>query len=122
MSLPAVVDAALALLLIVGALFALVGSVGLLRLSDVLKRLHGPTKAGTVGVGAVLIVSLIYWAFAGQPGLHELLITLFVVVTAPVAAHMLVKAAVHRDPSLRPPSPPGARDSIDAIDQRQGNP
>jgi multicomponent K+:H+ antiporter subunit G len=106
--LPAIIDIALAVLLLVGAAFALIGSIGLLRFSDVLKRLHGPTKAGTVGVGAVLIVSMIYWAFAGQPGLHELLITLFVVVTAPVAAHMLVKAAVHRDPSLRPPPPPSS--------------
>jgi multicomponent K+:H+ antiporter subunit G len=104
--LPAVIDILLAVLLVVGAAFALVGSIGLLRLSDVLRRLHGPTKAGTVGVGAVLIVSMVYWAFAGHAGLHELLITLFVVVTAPVAAHMLVKAAVHRDPSLRPPQPP----------------
>jgi multicomponent K+:H+ antiporter subunit G len=111
--LPVAVDVLLALLLLLGAVFALIGSIGLLRFSDVLKRLHGPTKAGTVGVGAVLIVSLVYWAFAGQPGLHELLITLFVVVTAPVAAHMLVKAAVHRDPTLRPP-PPGARDKMNS--------
>jgi multicomponent K+:H+ antiporter subunit G len=42
-----------------------------------------------------------------MPGLHELLITVFVVLTAPIAAHLLVKAALHRDPSLRPPSGDG---------------
>jgi len=56
----------------------------------------------------VLLASIGYFAAAGKASLHELLITLFVFMTAPVAAHLLVKAAAHVDPRLRPPSgPPG---------------
>jgi multicomponent K+:H+ antiporter subunit G len=104
MPLPLWLDILLALLVLGGAAFALVGSIGLVRFSEFLKRLHGPTKAGTVGVGAVLLASLGYFAATGVPGLHELLITTFVVLTAPIAAHLLVKAALHRDPALRPTS------------------
>jgi multicomponent K+:H+ antiporter subunit G len=104
MPLPPWLDLLLALLVLGGAAFALVGSIGLVRFSEFLKRLHGPTKAGTVGVGAVLLASLGYFAATGVPGLHELLITTFVVLTAPIAAHLLVKAALHRDPALRPTS------------------
>ncbi len=107
-ALPPWLDVVLSLLVLAGALFALVGSIGLVRFSEFLKRLHGPTKAGTVGVGAVLLASIGYWAANGRFGLHELLITAFVVMTAPIAAHMLVKAALHADPRLRPPSPPPA--------------
>lgn len=104
MPLPLWLDILLAVLVLGGAAFALVGSIGLVRFSEFLKRLHGPTKAGTVGVGAVLLASLGYFAATGVPGLHELLITTFVVLTAPIAAHLLVKAALHRDPALRPSS------------------
>jgi multicomponent K+:H+ antiporter subunit G len=101
-------DALAAALVAVGVAFALVGSLGLARLSDFLKRLHGPTKASTLGVGCVLIASMIYFAARGQSTLHELLITLFVFLTAPVSAHLLVKAAMRLDPRLAPPDPPPA--------------
>lgn len=106
--LPLWVDVLATVLVVVGVLFALVGSLGLAKLSDFLKRLHGPTKASTLGVGCVLIASMLYFAGTGRPALHELLITLFVFLTAPVSAHLLVKAAMHLDPRLRPPDPPGA--------------
>ena len=60
--LPALLDALLALLVALGAVFALIGSWGLARLSDFLKRLHGPTKATTLGVGSVLIASAIWFS------------------------------------------------------------
>jgi multicomponent K+:H+ antiporter subunit G len=106
LALPVWLDAALAALLVAGAVFALIGSWGLARLSTFLKRLHGPTKATTLGVGCVLIASVLYFSFGrGQPGLRELLVTLFLFLTAPVSAHLLVKALLRRDPSLRPPLP-----------------
>ncbi len=104
--LPLWLDALLALLLVVGAGFALIGSWGLAKLSDFPKRLHGPTKATTLGVGCVLIVSMAVFAWAGEFGAHELLITVFLFLTAPVSAHLLIKAALHADPALRPPPPP----------------
>ena len=89
-----------ALLLVVGGFFALVGAVGLVRFQDFFMRLHAPTKAGTLGVGGVLLASMVAsWARGGM-GLHELLITLFIFVTAPVSAQLLALAALH----LRLPS------------------
>lgn len=108
--LPFWIDALAAALVVVGVGFALVGSIGLVKLSDFLKRLHGPTKASTLGVGCVLIASMLYFAGTGRPALHELLISLFVFLTAPVSAHLLVKAAMRLDPRLRPPDPPAVTD------------
>jgi multicomponent K+:H+ antiporter subunit G len=106
-ALPLWLDALLSALVIAGTAFALVGSWGLAKLSGFLKRLHGPTKATTLGVGCVLIASALYFSFArGGLSLHELLITLFLFLTAPVSAHMLVKAALKLDASIRPKPPP----------------
>lgn len=107
MSAPAfLADAAAALLLVAGALFALVGSWGLVKLGTFLKRLHGPTKSTTLGVGCVLIASMIHFALRGTPTLHELLITLCLFLTAPVSAHLMVKTALRMDPGIRPRPPP----------------
>ncbi|WP_373184965.1 Na+/H+ antiporter subunit G [Halopseudomonas sp.] len=85
-----------AALILLGSLFALVGSIGLWKLPDFFMRLHGPTKASTLGVGALVIGSLVYFSSAREGlSLHELLITLFLFMTAPVSAHMLAKAAMH---------------------------
>lgn len=105
-SLAAFADAVAALLLVVGAFFALVGSWGLLKLGTFLKRLHGPTKSTTLGVGCVLIASMIHFALRGTPSAHEFLITLCLFMTAPVSAHLMVKAALHLDAAIRPPPPP----------------
>lgn len=91
----ALADTVIALLLIIGAAFSLLGSIGLVRFSDVLLRLHGPTKAGTLGVGCILVASALYFSMTG-PGVsvHELLITLFLFLTAPVSAHLMAKCAL----------------------------
>lgn len=86
----------LAGLILIGAFFTLVGSIGLYKLPDFYMRLHGPTKATTLGVGAILLASVLYFTFKdGTLSLHELLITLFLFITAPVSAHLMAKAAVH---------------------------
>ncbi len=104
-ALPLWADLLLSALLLVGAAFALVGSWGLARLSDFYKRLHGPTKTVTLGVGCALIASALWFAWRGTASLHELLITLFLMLTAPVSALVLVKAALALDPAARPPQP-----------------
>lgn len=108
-TLPTWLDATIAVLVVTGCAFALIGSWGLAKLGDFLKRLHGPTKATTLGVGCVLIASALYFSLggSGRPSVHELMITLFLFVTAPVSAHLLIKAAMRSDPALRPPPPPG---------------
>jgi len=106
--LPLWADALAAVLLVIGAGFTLVGSIGLVRLSDFFKRLHGPSKATTLGVGCVLAASALVTSVAGAPSLHELLITLFLFLTAPVSAHLLVQLALKARPDLRPPIPPSS--------------
>ena len=90
------VDVLLSLLILIGASFTFLGSLGLVRLPDFYTRLHGPTKATTLGVGSLLIASALYFSAHG-PGLslHEVLVTLFLFITAPVSAQMLAKAALH---------------------------
>jgi len=90
-------DGIVAVLVLVGAGFALIGSLGLLRMPDFFTRLHGPSKATTIGMGSILLASALYMSARG-PGLslHEFMISLFIVITTPVAAHLLAKAAKHR--------------------------
>ena len=83
-------------LLMIGGIFVLVGSIGLFRLKDAYTRLHAPTKATTVGLGGILLSSVIYMSYLqGYVNVHALLITLFLVITAPVTAHILAKVAMH---------------------------
>ena len=85
-------------LLVVAGMATLIGSVGLLRLRDFFSRMHGPSMTNTVGVGATLVASmLVSSALAGGPILHELLITLFVSLSAPITAIMLLQAALYRN-------------------------
>lgn len=91
-----IVELIISALLISGGLFVLVGSIGLLRLQDFYVRLHAPTKATTLGLGGILIGSMVYmYHMRGHLSINELLITLFLVITAPVTAHILAKAAMH---------------------------
>ncbi|QOG12411.1 Na+/H+ antiporter subunit G [Arcobacter sp. FWKO B] len=86
----------ISILVLIGAFFTLVGSIGLAKLPDFFTRLHGPTKATTLGVGAILIASSLYFfVFKDEISLHEILITLFLFITAPVSAHLMAKAAIH---------------------------
>lgn len=93
-------EALLSALVLIGAAFTLIGAIGLSRLPDIFTRLHGPTKATTLGVGSIVIASLIHsTAMNGALSLHELGISLFLFITAPVSAHMIGKAALRRNGS-----------------------
>lgn len=86
----------LSLLILIGAGFTLIGSLGLLRLRDFYSRLHAPTKATTLGVGSLLIASAVFFSHQDDGlSLHEVLVTLFLFITAPVGAHLMAKAALH---------------------------
>lgn len=90
------IDILLSLLILTGALFTFIGSLGLARLQDFYTRLHGPTKATTLGVGCLLIASAVYFSVREEGvSLHEVLVSLFLFITAPVSAHLLAKAALH---------------------------
>jgi len=86
-----------AVLLIGGGLLTLIGSIGLLRLPNFYSRMHPPTMGTTLGTGSVLIASMLVSSAAlHRPVIHELLITVFVVTTAPVTAILLMRAGRRR--------------------------
>ena len=92
------IEALTSALVLIGAGFALIGSIGLARLPDFFTRLHGPTKATTLGVGSIVVASLIdVSAEAAGISFRELAISLFLFITAPVSAHMLAKAALSQE-------------------------
>lgn len=85
------------LLLLAGSL-VVIGALGLLRLSSFYQRSHATAMVNTLGAGCVLIASMLYFSASGaRPVIHELLITVFVLLTSPVTAMLLMRAAVHRD-------------------------
>lgn len=78
--------------LVIAGAFGLVGSYGMIKLRDSLQRLHAPTKATTLGVGGVLVASMLYfWLVAGSFSFHELLISLFLFLTAPISGSFIAK-------------------------------
>ena len=100
-------DYLLSLLILAGAVFTFIGTLGLVRLPDFYTRLHGPTKATTLGVGSLLVASALYFSTRGAGvSLHEMLVTLFLFMTAPVSAHLLARAALHLQLRSLAPLPP----------------
>lgn len=84
-------DLIAALLMMLGAAFVLVAAIGLLRFPDVLMRMHATTKAGTLGVG--LIAVSVMFAFGDvEVVTRSAGIILFIVLTAPISAHMISRA------------------------------
>lgn len=92
-----VAEAIVSLLIVIGGTFALIGSWGLVRLPSLMERLHAPTKATTLGLGAVLVASIVYFQLLqGTWTTHELLVSVFLFVTAPISANMIAKVHLHR--------------------------
>lgn len=107
-----------ALLLLLGAGLGLTGSIGLLRLRSFYDRLHAPTLATTLGIGSILLASMLFFSvLQTRFVLHELLIMVLMLVTTPVTLMLLARAALHRDrtegspevPTPRRPAPDGTR-------------
>jgi len=80
------------LLLLLGAVFMLLAAIGMVRMPDVLTRLHSSTKSVTLGVGLIMVgVALVFGDFA--IGVRALAIVIFMFSTTPVSAHMIARAA-----------------------------
>jgi multicomponent K+:H+ antiporter subunit G len=86
----------ISILLLIGGSFVLVGSIGLVKMPDFFMRLHGPTKATTLGMASLLIAAIIFFSTT-QKGfsVNEILITLFLLLTAPISGYMMIKSAIH---------------------------
>lgn len=95
----------IAILLVIGTLFTLVAAIGLLKLTNPMSRLHAPTKAGTLGIGAYLLASMVHSYTVSDGSFHELLIMGFLFITAPVSANFIAKVHIHTRASATPPPP-----------------
>ena len=86
------VDIITGLIIIVGAVFTLVAALGILRFPDLYSRTHAASKAGTLGSGLLLLALAVY---AGDLGVatRALAAFVFLLLTAPIAAHLLARAA-----------------------------
>lgn len=89
------------LILILGGLFFFfVGTMGLIRLPDVLTRMHATTKADTLGAGLIVLGVVVYFGFS-LASLKALLILAFIWLTNPTAAHIIAKAVVQKDKEIQ---------------------
>ncbi|MCS2609483.1 monovalent cation/H(+) antiporter subunit G [Halomonas dongshanensis] len=78
-------------LLIVGALLMLLAAIGLLRLPDLLTRMHATTKAAALGVILVMLANAMHFSEVGVVA-RSLAVIVFILLTAPVAAHVIGRA------------------------------
>jgi multicomponent Na+:H+ antiporter subunit G len=81
-----------AILILVGSAFALTASIGLIRLPDLYTRMHAASKAGTLG-SCVMLIALAVYAGDLAVATRALGGVAFFLLTAPVSAHLLAKAA-----------------------------
>ncbi len=79
-------------LILVGCLFCLIAALGVVRLPDTLTRMHAATKAGTLGTGLLLIGCAVFYQDLGV-SLRVVSIIALIVLTAPVAAHLIGRAS-----------------------------
>jgi len=115
----------IAALLVLGGSFGLIGSYGLLKLKVPMQRLHTPTKATTMGVGAALVASALGLAVMGHGiAWQEILVSAFLFLTAPLSALYLAKTHILRsiDRKDLPPSATGAPWATLAQDGTQDRP
>ncbi len=96
--LPAWAALAVSLLLVLGASIILIGALGLLRLHTFYQRIHGPAISVTLGAGCLLLASMLYFTVAqSRLVIHEVIIAVFLLLTAPVVSMTIMRAAVYRD-------------------------
>lgn len=97
----------ISILLLIGGSFVLVGSIGLVKMPDFFMRLHGPTKATTLGMASLLTAAMIFFSTTqAELSVKEILISLFLLLTAPISGYMMIKSAIHHQ--------------LDSIERTQG--
>ena len=80
-------------LIILGGAFAIIGGLGLLRMPDVLIRMHASTKIGTLSTGLILVGCAIVYA-SPEVIIRAIAIMLFILLTAPIGAHMMGRSVL----------------------------
>ena len=82
-----------ALMLLIGSALIVFAGIGIVRLPDVFIRMHAATKVGTLGTGLILVGVAIQFGDAAVV-VRCILIVLFLLLTAPIGAHMIGRAAL----------------------------
>lgn len=96
-SMPVWAQIAVAALALGGALIALLGSLGLMRLKSYFERIHSPSIIATMGCWLIMWATFIYFTTSGQKlALHALLIAIFIALTVPITTIFLMRAALFR--------------------------
>jgi len=80
--------------LIIGGTFVLVAAVGIVRLPDLLMRMHAATKAGTLGAGLLLVAVALTVPGEGV-AVKAIATIVFLLLTAPIASHVIARSAYH---------------------------
>lgn len=113
---------AITVCLLIGAAFVMVGAIGMLKFNDSMTRLHAPTKVGTMGIGSLLVASMLHSFVFAEGSIHELLIMAFLFVTAPISANFMAKVNIHRRSCETPPTPPkdDTWSTLDVPDEDRG--
>lgn len=92
-------DILTAVLWVAGAAFGLLAAVGVLRMPDVFTRMQASTKASTLGLGCLLIGAAMQLGDLATL-IRVVSIGAFVLLTTPVAAHVIARAAYLADVPL----------------------
>jgi multicomponent K+:H+ antiporter subunit G len=96
--LPTWVAIIVAILLLLGSSATLIGSLGLVRLKTFYERVHAPTLGATVGVGSIVLASIVcFTALESRLVPQGILILAFLTLTTPVTLISLARAALYRD-------------------------
>ena len=91
-------NALISLLIILSGIITLVGTLGLVRLKHFYSRMHAPTLGNTLGVFCILIASVLVASFHAKHLLiYPLIITILLIITSPVTAILLMRAAIKRE-------------------------
>ena len=95
------IELAVAALILMGGFLAAVGGLGLVRMPDVLIRMHAATKIGTLATGLILAATALHFRQTHEV-VQVVLIVLFLLLTAPIAAHMIGRAVINTKVPLWP--------------------
>jgi multicomponent K+:H+ antiporter subunit G len=107
-----------AILVFLGALITLIGTIGMVRFKSFYNRIHAPTMGTTLGSGCILLASMLFFSVAGSRVIvQELIITFFMVVAAPVTFILLVRGAVYRDRAAALEKKAEAEQSVETSNQ-----
>ena len=114
-TLPLWLDIFISVIVVLGALIALIGSCGLLRLKTYFERVHAPSIIATLGTWCIMHATVIYFSVQEHKlAIHAILIAIFIAVTVPVTTIFLMRAALFRARRSGEKVPPSLSDNTES--------